>query len=225
MIFSADYTGIRNSVLLYNSIRNQNKISFSLQVAATDPDDGINGQISFTLAGGNDDGYFDLDTSTGQISLKTVILLGVNESKDFVLWITATDGKTRFQYRSTQLPPNEGFFFLWEFLLLLFLVGFCWFCFCFVFLKECCQNRLLDFTLKILDLFFLTMRRLLCYSSKVISPCLVKLCFLLMLSILTLLGGYGNLQNNISLTPSFNLTVDWCCTGQYYEIQAQARSL
>ncbi|XP_035408751.1 protocadherin Fat 4-like [Cygnus atratus] len=63
-----------------------------LQVAATDPDDGINGQISFTLAGGNDDGYFDLDTSTGQISLKTVILLGVNESKDFVLWITATDG-------------------------------------------------------------------------------------------------------------------------------------
>ncbi|KAK2531739.1 Kiaa1841, partial [Columba guinea] len=65
-----------------------------LQVAADDPDDGINGEISFDLAGGNEDGFFELDTSTGQISLKTVIPLGLNELKDFVLWITAIDGGT-----------------------------------------------------------------------------------------------------------------------------------
>ncbi|XP_017677245.1 PREDICTED: protocadherin Fat 4-like [Lepidothrix coronata] len=63
-----------------------------LQVAADDPDDGINGEISFILAGGNEDGYFELDTSTGQISLKTEIPLGINQLKKFVLWITATDG-------------------------------------------------------------------------------------------------------------------------------------
>ncbi|XP_030347049.1 protocadherin Fat 4-like [Strigops habroptila] len=65
-----------------------------LQVAADDPDEGINGEISFILAGGNEDGYFELDTSTGQISLKTVIPLGVNQLKNFVLWITAIDGGT-----------------------------------------------------------------------------------------------------------------------------------
>ncbi|KAK2523218.1 hypothetical protein Q9966_012281 [Columba livia] len=65
-----------------------------LQVAADDPDDGINGEISFNLAGGNEDGFFELDTSTGQISLKTVIPLGLNELKNFVLWITAIDGGT-----------------------------------------------------------------------------------------------------------------------------------
>lgn len=67
---------------------------FFLQVAADDPDEGINGEISFILAGGNEDGYFELDTSTGQISLKTAIPLGVNQLKNFVLWITAIDGKT-----------------------------------------------------------------------------------------------------------------------------------
>lgn len=72
------------------------KLFFFLQVAADDPDDGINGEISFILAGGNEDGYFGLDTSTGQISLKRVIPLGINELKNFVLWITATDGKRRF---------------------------------------------------------------------------------------------------------------------------------
>ncbi|KAM6367546.1 protocadherin Fat 4-like [Alca torda] len=65
-----------------------------LQVAADDPDDGTNGEISFILAGGNEDGYFGLDTSTGQISLKRVIPLGVNQLKNFVLWITAIDGGT-----------------------------------------------------------------------------------------------------------------------------------
>ncbi|XP_009706137.1 PREDICTED: protocadherin Fat 4-like, partial [Cariama cristata] len=63
-------------------------------VAADDPDDGINGEISFILAGGNEDGYFELDTSTGLISLKTVIPLGINQLKNFVLWITAIDGGT-----------------------------------------------------------------------------------------------------------------------------------
>lgn len=54
----------------------------------------MNGEISFILAGGNEGGHFELDTTTGQITLKTVILLGINERKEFVLWITATDGKT-----------------------------------------------------------------------------------------------------------------------------------
>ncbi|XP_054036153.1 protocadherin Fat 4-like [Dryobates pubescens] len=61
-------------------------------VAADDPDDGANGEISFLLSGGNEEGYFELDTATGQISLKTVIPLGVNQAIKFVLWITAIDG-------------------------------------------------------------------------------------------------------------------------------------
>ncbi|XP_035752879.1 protein dachsous [Egretta garzetta] len=65
-----------------------------LQVAADDPDDGINGEIRFILAGGNEDGYFELDASTGQISLRTVIPLGLNQLKNFVLWVTAVDGGT-----------------------------------------------------------------------------------------------------------------------------------
>ncbi|XP_072783487.1 protocadherin Fat 4 isoform X1 [Taeniopygia guttata] len=65
-----------------------------LQVAAADPDDGINGEISFILAGGNEDGHFELDTSTGKITLRTVIPLQINQLKKFVLWITATDGGT-----------------------------------------------------------------------------------------------------------------------------------
>ncbi|KAM6407361.1 protocadherin Fat 4-like [Pluvialis apricaria] len=73
-----------------------------LQVAANDPDDGINGEISLILADGNEDGYFGFDTSTGQISLKRVIPLGVNELKNFVLWITATDGGTT--PRSSSVP-------------------------------------------------------------------------------------------------------------------------
>lgn len=96
MIFSGNYARISNSVLLDNSTRNQSKFFFFLQVAAADPDNGINGEISFILAGGNEDGYFELDTSTGQISLKRVIPLGVNQLKNFVLWITAVDGRIRF---------------------------------------------------------------------------------------------------------------------------------
>lgn len=81
-------------MLLYKSTRNYSKLFF-VQVAAADPDEGINGEISFVLAGGNEDGYFELDPSTGQITLKTVIPLGVNQLKNFVLWITAIDGKRR----------------------------------------------------------------------------------------------------------------------------------
>ncbi|XP_010132124.1 PREDICTED: protocadherin Fat 4-like [Buceros rhinoceros silvestris] len=73
-----------------------------LQVAAADPDEGTNGEISFVLAGGNEDGYFQLDESTGQITLKTVIPLGVNQLKNFVLWITAIDGGT--VPRSSSVP-------------------------------------------------------------------------------------------------------------------------
>ncbi|XP_042680487.1 protocadherin Fat 4-like isoform X1 [Centrocercus urophasianus] len=75
-----------------------------LQVAADDPDDGMNGEISFVLAGGNEDGYFELDKATGQISLKAVIPLRVNESKNFVLWVTATDGGTN--PRSSSVPVH-----------------------------------------------------------------------------------------------------------------------
>ncbi|KAL9863596.1 protocadherin Fat 4-like [Geothlypis trichas] len=79
-----------------------------LQVTATDPDDGINGEISFTLAGGNEDGHFELDTSTGQISLKTVIPLKIDQHKKFVLWVTATDGGTI--PRSSSVPVEINAF-------------------------------------------------------------------------------------------------------------------
>ncbi|KAF2987751.1 hypothetical protein EK904_015163 [Melospiza melodia maxima] len=79
-----------------------------LQVTASDPDDGINGEISFILAGGNEDGHFELDTSTGQISLKTVIPLKNNQHKKFVLWITATDGG--ITPRSSSVPVEINAF-------------------------------------------------------------------------------------------------------------------
>lgn len=195
MIFSGNYTRISNSVLPDNTTRNQRNFFFFLQVAADDPDDGINGEISFILAGGNEDGYFELDTSTGQISLKRVIPLGVNQLKNFVLWITAVDGKIRFQYRSIQLFLVMGFGFVF-------------------YLKECCQNRFPGIIFKIPYIFIcsclLKIRRKLVYSSKVIAATVVKVCFLLMLlHQICFLYGYGkNLQNNIHLTTSFNLIIN-----------------
>ncbi|CAM5145461.1 unnamed protein product [Natator depressus] len=63
-----------------------------LQVVAHDPDDGRNGETWFLLVSGNEEGHFELNETSGQISLKTLIPLLVNQLKNFTLWITATDG-------------------------------------------------------------------------------------------------------------------------------------
>ncbi|XP_039384968.1 cadherin-related family member 1-like [Mauremys reevesii] len=66
-----------------------------LQIVAHDPDDGINGETWFILVSGNEEGHFELNETSGQISLKTLIPLLVNQLKNFTLWITATDGTQR----------------------------------------------------------------------------------------------------------------------------------
>ncbi|XP_076005220.1 protocadherin Fat 4 [Genypterus blacodes] len=59
-----------------------------LLVVARDDDQGANGQLSYMLSGGNDEGAFSL-SSSGQLSLTTVLDREVHEK--YILLITATD--------------------------------------------------------------------------------------------------------------------------------------
>lgn len=65
---------------------------FFFQVVARDDDQGANGQLSYMLSGGNDEGVFSL-SSSGQLSLMQT--LDREAQGKYVLLITATDsGKT-----------------------------------------------------------------------------------------------------------------------------------
>lgn len=65
----------------------------ALQVEAEDPDDGKNGEIQYSITFGNNDGYFSMDASTGEISLAKIIPLEENQVLQFPLYITARDGR------------------------------------------------------------------------------------------------------------------------------------
>ncbi|XP_028927738.1 protocadherin Fat 4-like isoform X2 [Ornithorhynchus anatinus] len=62
-----------------------------VQIVSHDEDDGKNGIISLTLTGGNEKGYFELNVTSGIITLKKDIILEANRFEQFTLWITATD--------------------------------------------------------------------------------------------------------------------------------------
>lgn len=61
---------------------------FVLQVVARDDDQGANGQLSYMLSGGNDEGVFSL-SSSGQLSVTHT--LDRETRGKYVLLITATD--------------------------------------------------------------------------------------------------------------------------------------
>lgn len=58
-----------------------------------DEDADINSQIKYSIDFGNDQKYFSIDESTGAITLKKIIALKGLPSQEFLLVITATDGR------------------------------------------------------------------------------------------------------------------------------------
>ncbi|XP_028265862.1 protocadherin Fat 4-like [Parambassis ranga] len=74
-----------------------------VQVLAEDPDDGVNGQIKYTIDFGNNDRYFSMDENTGEISLAETIPLQENRILEFPLYITARDGGSISRSSSAQV--------------------------------------------------------------------------------------------------------------------------
>nr|XP_008302668.1 PREDICTED: protocadherin Fat 4-like [Stegastes partitus] len=82
-----------------------------VQVAAVDPDAGVNGQIRYSIGFGNNEGYFSIDENTGEISLAKTIPLEQNKILEFPLHITATDGGVISRSSSAQvliLAPGDS---------------------------------------------------------------------------------------------------------------------
>ncbi|XP_047434007.1 cadherin-23-like [Mugil cephalus] len=75
-----------------------------VQVTAEDPDAGVNGEITYSIDAGNNEGYFSVDENTGVISLVKLIPLVENKILEFKLYITARDGGTTS--RSTTVQVN-----------------------------------------------------------------------------------------------------------------------
>ncbi|CAL8333307.1 unnamed protein product [Merluccius merluccius] len=59
-----------------------------VHVKAEDPDEGQNGEITYSLDFGNKDGYFSINSNSGEITLKKPIPL----MEEFSLFVTARDG-------------------------------------------------------------------------------------------------------------------------------------
>ncbi|XP_014894869.1 protein dachsous-like [Poecilia latipinna] len=98
--------------------KNQTVGMLVVKVEAEDPDDGKNGEIQYSITFGNNDGYFSIDPSTGEISLAKVITLEENQVLEFPLYITARDGGTVSRSTSAQAiiraPGNSKPQFLQE---------------------------------------------------------------------------------------------------------------
>ncbi|KAK1803047.1 hypothetical protein P4O66_021580, partial [Electrophorus voltai] len=69
-----------------------------VKVEATDLDEGPNGQISYFIDFGNEEGYFHLDEDTGVITLNKTIPLLENKILQFLLYVTAKDGGAVSRY-------------------------------------------------------------------------------------------------------------------------------
>ncbi|XP_073699386.1 protocadherin Fat 4 [Garra rufa] len=63
-----------------------------VKVDATDLDEGANAEISYSIEFGNDDGFFAIDETDGEITLVKNIPLVQNEIIEFALYVTAKDG-------------------------------------------------------------------------------------------------------------------------------------
>ncbi|XP_073716311.1 protocadherin Fat 4 isoform X2 [Misgurnus anguillicaudatus] len=62
------------------------------KVEATDLDEGPNGQISYAIEFGNEEGFFGIDLNIGEIKLDKTIPLMENKILEFALYVTAKDG-------------------------------------------------------------------------------------------------------------------------------------
>ena len=60
---------------------------------ADDPDAAENGQIKYSIEFGNNEGFFSIEESSGDITLAKLIPLLDNEILQFPLYVTARDGK------------------------------------------------------------------------------------------------------------------------------------
>lgn len=67
--------------------------TFSSKVEATDLDEGPNGEISYSIEFGNEDGFFGISENDGTITLVKTIPLVDNRILQFSLYVTAKDGK------------------------------------------------------------------------------------------------------------------------------------
>lgn len=67
---------------------------YHVQVEATDLDEGLNGEIRYFIDFGNEEGYFSINENTGEISLNKSIALLENQILQFLLFVTARDGKS-----------------------------------------------------------------------------------------------------------------------------------
>ncbi|XP_063064688.1 protocadherin Fat 4-like [Engraulis encrasicolus] len=63
-----------------------------VKVEATDADEGVNGEVTYSIDAGNEDDHFTLDENSGDITLAKVIILEDNTVKRFSLYVTARDG-------------------------------------------------------------------------------------------------------------------------------------
>ncbi|XP_041959519.1 protein dachsous-like [Alosa sapidissima] len=71
---------------------NQTAGMLVVKVEASDPDEGANGLVTYSIAGGNQDGYFAIGEDTGEITLVKIIPLEENKVLQFSLYVTAKDG-------------------------------------------------------------------------------------------------------------------------------------
>lgn len=69
-------------------------VPFNSKVEAEDPDADANGQIKYSIDFGNDDGFFLIDEDTGEVKLAKLIPLEANIIQEFLLYITARDGRS-----------------------------------------------------------------------------------------------------------------------------------
>jgi len=62
-------------------------------VKADDADAGDNGKIKYSLDFGNDDGFFSVEETSGNVTLVKLVPLQENQISRFPLYVTARDGK------------------------------------------------------------------------------------------------------------------------------------
>ncbi|XP_040893189.1 protocadherin Fat 4 [Toxotes jaculatrix] len=82
---------------------NQTEGMLLVQIRAEDPDEGVNGQIRYSIDFGNDNGYFSINENSGEISLAKTIPLVENRILEFPLYVTARDGGITSRSSSAQV--------------------------------------------------------------------------------------------------------------------------
>ncbi|XP_044201132.1 protocadherin Fat 4-like [Thunnus albacares] len=82
---------------------NQTVEMLLVKVEAEDPDAGVNGKIKYSIDFGNQDGYFNIDEDTGEMTLVEKIPMEGYKTLKFLLFITAKDGGVVSRSSSAQV--------------------------------------------------------------------------------------------------------------------------